>query len=90
MVDGKPQYFRPENLDHGYLDIVKSEQSLAQNTTRTAIEHGRLAQGWLLFHMPSGIIDPSSFAGSLTCRDYLERPASAVFSTPELEKKKQD
>jgi len=81
MKDGQATFYRPESLGPGYLNVVKTGESLVENTRARKIEHGQMAEGWLLFRLPSKALDISSFSGSLACRDYLERQAVSVFQT---------
>lgn len=81
VQDNKPSYYTPESIDSGYLGMVPAGRSLAENTSRVPIEHGHMAEGWLLFRLPRNSINVTSFSGSVGCRDYLEEQVFMTFST---------
>ena len=81
VQDNKPNYYTPQSIDSGYLNILPPGRSLAENTSRIPIEHGHMAEGWLLFRLPANSINLTSFSGSIGCRDYLEEQVFMAFST---------
>jgi|HubBroStandDraft_2_1064218.scaffolds.fasta_scaffold00513_17 hypothetical protein len=73
QASGKPIEFKPEQFTPDkYTELGNGAVSLI-DASNSLIEHGRLAKGWLLFKIPKDAITPSSFSGSLQCRDYRDR-----------------
>lgn len=76
LVHGKTAlYFNAQPL----LDPSRGTD-LARSTFSNSIEHGHVVRGWLRFSVPKEDVDLKSLAGTLECRDYLERDSQLLFA----------